>query len=155
MDHLGAVRGSHAGTDLVHHLQLARERQRLAPPDEGPDRFPLDVLHREERLPVEFPVLEDRDDVGMAQAADRLGFLREPLPQRRIVEISADHLDGHRAIQRRIVRQVKSAHPALSETPCHLVLADDRGFRHDSPDYTGSRPRRQIPEGKRVVGEKR
>jgi hypothetical protein len=126
MDHPGPMGAGHAGADLVHHLQLARERQRLAPADDRAEGLAHDVFHREERLAVELAVFEDRDDVGMAQAAHGLGFVSKAFPQRRIVEISPDHLDGHGPVEHRIVRLVKRPHPALCESPGHLVLADDQ-----------------------------
>ena len=125
VDDLRAVGARHAGADFVHDLQLARERQRLAPADEVADRVALDVFHRDERLAVELAVFEDRDDVGVAQPAHRLRFLNETLAQGRIVEVAPDHFDRHEPVEHRILRQVERAHPALRELSGHPILADD------------------------------
>src|SRR5262249_39244251 len=67
-----------------------------------------------------------RDDVGMAEAGQRLGLAQEPaaVEQRRAVFAQAQHLDGDVALELGIARRVDLAHPALAEELDDRVAAE-------------------------------
>jgi hypothetical protein len=58
------------------HDLLERKRRPRYP---GAERFPFDVLHRDEVIPVRFLHLVDRDDIRMVQGCGKLGLADEAL----------------------------------------------------------------------------
>ena len=110
--------------------------------------LPIDALHRDEEAPLVLVDLVHRDDVGMAEARQRLRLTNERrpglvvgIPKDRLLE----HLDRDLAFQRRIDRPVHRAHPAAAEQADHAVLADHRGRL--GKRVVGHEPERALENG--------
>ena len=82
------------------------------------------IFQDQEGAGVVFADFVDRDHIGMAELACRLGLGGESSERRRIVhQIIRDHLDGHHALNQRIARLEHDAHRALAENPLDQVFA--------------------------------
>ncbi len=123
------VRVRHGDGHVQHQLGRppARQRAVLDPAREAP---PLDVAHREERLALVLPDLEDGHDSVMVELGGRLGLLAEP-PELlvRCQGAGQDHLQRDRAPQALLPRQVHHTHTAAGDLLDHLVIAERSG-RH-------------------------
>jgi hypothetical protein len=68
----------------------------------------------------------DRDDVGVADASDQLGFHLKATRQIRVfAQLSTQHLDRHGPAQSLVDRRVHHPHGALSKPSRQLVFAKD------------------------------
>ncbi len=81
-----------------------------------PEGLADDELHRHPDLPAMGAHIVHRDDVWMAQLAQRLGLTVEARP-RGLIAAAADQLEGHVAIQLRVVRRIDDTHPPRAEGP--------------------------------------
>src|SRR5205823_9891824 len=112
--------------ELLHELNLASERQLRAPSNQRGQRLALDVLHRDERLAVEFADVEDGDDVGVMQSSGRLRFAREALPDLRAVGGLAKQLDDDAPVADvRIAGEIEVAHPPVADRLDDLIATDN------------------------------
>ena len=127
MDHARLVRVGQPRAQAFHHLELAHDRNRLAPANQLRERLAADELHRDERPAVEDAELVDRDDVGVRQAAGGAGFTLEALPHLLVVEALAQELDRDGAIERGIAGEIHVAHAAALDEALDRVLADGLG----------------------------
>ena len=75
--------------------------------------WPMDVLHRDERLAVLLADVEDRDDVGVAEAGDGTGLAVEALAE--LLHILPQQLDRDLALENRVPGEIQRAHPAASD----------------------------------------
>jgi hypothetical protein len=125
VDDAGLVRVGQAGAQPFHHLQLAHDRDRLAPANQLGERLAADELHGDEGPPVELAELVDGDDVRVRDAAGGTGLALEPLPHLLVVEAFAQELDRDQAIERGIAGEIHVAHPAALDEALDRVLADD------------------------------
>ena len=98
---------------------LQRRRLRL---QQVPQRLPLDVLHRDERLAVGgLAERVDDADVGMAEGGGGPRLLLEAAHAGVVrAELAGQHLDRDAAAQLHVVRQVHLAHAAGAELPADL-----------------------------------
>lgn len=100
-------------------LQAQSRRERLAG----------DVAHDEVHETVDLAKREERHDVRMIEARRRSRFAPEAFAEvRRSGVLGREHLDGHVAIERELVRQIDRAHAAASEQPFDAVLEADCAF---------------------------
>ena len=73
-------------------------------------------------------VLEDLDDVGVAELRRRLGLALEPRDEvRRADERRRHELEGDRDVELLVVRDPDGAHAALGERPLQPELAGNDG----------------------------
>ncbi len=115
-----------AGADLFEVRDLVGERH--VPPlfDDVGERVAVDKLHRHVRLVVVLAAGVDRDDVRVAQRGGRACLAEEPVQDFLVVDLLADHLDRHLAIQLRVAAKVDRAHPPGANLPEDLEVADSR-----------------------------
>ena len=93
--------------------------------DEITERFPFDVLHREEQHAVGFFDRIDRDDVGVIERGRGLGLAQEARPRLRVVTAVVEHhLQRDGAAQPCVFSLVNFAHPARSEALDDAVMRD-------------------------------
>ena len=78
-------------------------------------------------------VLEDGDDVRMAQPADRSRFAVEAGTHRFGIEVDAQHFDGNEAVEGRIPREIERPHAPLAQEVDDLIFADARQRRGHTP----------------------
>ena len=116
------VRGARAGGNLNRDVQrgLQGGRVRL---QQVAKSLPLDVLHRDERLPVgRFAEHVDDAHVGMTEGRGRPRLLLEPAnPDMVRRHLAGQHLDRHAAAQRQVVSEVNHAHAASAELAADFV----------------------------------
>src|SRR5207244_9571667 len=97
-------------------------RQRAALQRVG-ERFALEELHDQERLPVVVADVEELADVRVAQAGRGAGLADEALAGRGVAGV-ADGLDGHLAPQPLVLGGVDYAHATLAQLADDAVGAD-------------------------------
>ena len=74
------------------------------------------------RLP---PVVVERNDVGVLESGDQLGFGLKPADEGRIIgKLGSDDLDRHLAAHHRLIGPIDDAEAALAELLAQLVAAD-------------------------------
>jgi hypothetical protein len=101
-----------------------RERPLL---DHFAQGLPLNILHGEEEFALDLPDLVDAADIGMAQGRGGLGLAYESRPHRQVpIGRLGQELEGHLAVEGRILRQVDLAHAAPPELPEDRVLPGER-----------------------------
>ncbi len=115
------VRIGQALADLQHQLETLLERS-LAKVEDLFERAALDQLHREEVNPLLLSDLQNRDDVGVTQPGQGLGFALEsrhlgPVRLRRV-----QHLERHDSVQSLLTRSVDDAHSAAADLLQHLEV---------------------------------
>jgi hypothetical protein len=81
----GLVRVREPGANVFDKLQLPRQWKWLATADQIGKRLARHMLHRNEGTALVFADVVDGDDIGMGQAAGRLGFMRKTLAEILIV----------------------------------------------------------------------
>jgi hypothetical protein len=85
----------------------------------------VDVLHDDEDALVLFADLVDGADVGVVECRGGLGLVDQPLPGLIAVRVPlGQHLDGHLAAERCVLREKNLTHPARAELPDDSVVAD-------------------------------
>ena len=99
------------------------ERQRSAFEPRG-QRLALEILHRDEEIPVLFTDVVELADIGMADRRRRPRLPPQPLGRIRIGGGAPDHLQRDGPSQPRIPRRIHDAHPALAERARYLVMPD-------------------------------
>jgi hypothetical protein len=112
MDQILVVRGRESAGDLRRDVHRLAHRQR---PGREPlaQRFAVEQFHDDEGLSVMGAELEHRDDVGMRERRDRLGFALESCEPLRISgDGRGQDLDGHVAPELRVPRPVDLPHSA-------------------------------------------
>ena len=77
------VRVAEAGAQIFDQLQPPRPLQHLLRLDDLIERPPLDVVHHEVGTALVIAVVEDADDVVVAQVGDGVGFVAKQPPQLR------------------------------------------------------------------------
>ena len=95
----------------------------------GPQRHAVDELHRHVDLVTERPDLVHGDDVGVAQAGERLGLAHQAglgLAAARLGVGRTHQFDRYLAIELRIIGREHQPHAALAERPDDEVSADPR-----------------------------
>ena len=85
------MRVTETGAELFDEEQPARETEGLGLADELAERLSVDVLHRDERLPVLLTDEEDRHDVAVIEPRRRARLARETLPQ--LLVVATEQLD--------------------------------------------------------------
>ena len=73
------------------------------------------MLHREVGGRPGAPDEVDGDDVGRGELRLRARLAEEAVERERVVTARDDHLDGHAAIERAVVREVDDAHTATAD----------------------------------------
>ena len=92
--------------------------------------FALQVLHHDERLAVEFAVIEHADDILVLEASGQLGFLQEPgLGFGILTGAIGQDLHHHGAVDHRIAGPIHVRHTAAQEFE-QLVFSEGRGKFH-------------------------
>ena len=134
------VRGGQPGEHRVHEVERGPRRQGPLGVDDRAERAALDVLHREEDPPRVLALVEDRDDVGVAQPGGRAGFPAEAGDEGRVGrQVGAHDLEGDLPVQPGVGGEQDRGHAAVGEVSEHPVstvdeLADEgmgcRGHRH-------------------------
>ena len=117
----GRVRGG----ECLH--QVAREPQHLvdgqrAGGEAVGEGLALEEVHHVVGKPVALIGPVDRDDVRMLQPCKDPGLAEEPFPRHRCGELGTEHLDGHRAVQSRVLRAVHDAHSPGGDPALHHEL---------------------------------
>ena len=125
--------------DVGHDADDFGDRERALPLEARAERLPLDVRHDvvEERRATRVvgrsrsrgrhPRVEQGHDVRVHEARRQPDLAREPFGAERGGDIRVEHLDGHVAIERGIVRQVDGAHSAATQLPGDAEAARERG----------------------------
>ena len=91
---------------------LASQWKRGPRLDEGSERFPRDIFHRDERSAMVFAGVEDRDDVRVAQASGGAGFLHHVSSSGGVIQLPSDELDRDVSVQDRVTGEVYLSHAA-------------------------------------------
>ena len=110
VDEAGPVGGVDRSRDVADEPQLDRERQRLA---QLAQVLPVDVLHGDERPPLDFAHLVDLADVGVGDAGLGPGLAEETLCP--VVVVAVQELERHVAVEGGVEGLEDRAHPAFAE----------------------------------------
>jgi len=135
MDHALAVRGCERVGNLGGDGQRLLERQRPLPEALG-ERLAREALHYKIRRAVGLAHVEERADVGMAQARDRLRLALEARPAILIgTDIRREDLDGNGSVEAGVAGLVHLAHAAGANGEEDFVRAETGAGRkgHDEP----------------------
>ena len=116
--------GERAG-DLAADVDDGVERQAGLCAQARAKRLAVDqFLHHVVPAIVCLPDFVDRDDVGMVERGRRTRLAQEPFDGRNRFAALPQHLQGDRAVERRVERAIHLAHAAASEQPVNPVLGD-------------------------------
>ena len=117
------VRGAGAGGNLDRDVQRGLQGGRLRL-QQVPERLPLDVLHRDERMAVGgLAEGVHHADVGMTERRGGPRLLLEPAnPGMVRRHLAGQHLDRHVATELQVIGQVHLAHATGAEWPADLVV---------------------------------
>jgi len=130
------VRVVQAAADLDQEEQGQPERQPAALGGEAAQQLAqvraVHELHREEVLAVDLAQIEDRHDVGMAEADDELALVDEALDELGVArELRQDLLDDDALLEARRafhLREIDLAHPAGGEPRTEVIAPERRRF---------------------------
>jgi len=125
-------RGAHLardGQNLVHGLGLAAAK-----------RLAFDQLHHDKecaacprrRSGVRFANVVHRNDVGMIELGGGLGLAQQTGAAFGAQAGSAQHLDGHIAVEQCIVRAIDDAYAAAAQLRVEAVALVQNGAYHDA-----------------------
>ena len=107
-----AMRGAQRVGDLDADLERTREWRAAAFEERG-QRLAAHVLHHEERLLAGLADVVNRENPRMIQGGARLRLLLEPPEAIGITgECRGEQLDGNRAAEQRVTRELHLAHAA-------------------------------------------
>jgi hypothetical protein len=124
MDDAVAMGEMERGAQRRHDRLHVVERQSAALADFLLDAAAVQQLHHQERtIGLVGVEVEDRDDVGVAQAGTRPALAHEPLDRTRTGVVGADDLDGDLVAKQQAPRPVDGAHAAFGERGEDLVPA--------------------------------
>ena len=116
MNKLLLVHGRQPICDLVSNFEGAPRLEPVRALDQAFERLSFHKLHRVEEAVIRFAQVEDRSDVGMAEAGGHARFSHETRPSRFIANILfVDDLEGYRAMQIDIKGLVGNAHGAATQ----------------------------------------
>ena len=132
VDDAGLVRRGERIRDLERDRQRPLGRQRRLGPDHLRQGDPRQVLHDEVDEPIaaaraglDHAVVDDVDDVRVADRVDRLGLGEEPgddvLVRR---ELGVKDLEGDLLADARVLRKIDGSHPALAQLLGDQIVAD-------------------------------
>ena len=114
---LEPFRGLDDDVEFLDQVELAA---RL---DDGAERLPLEILHRQVRAHVVYPELVHRDDVRVLQFGKGRGFFFEDVDRGNVVAEASQDFDGDVAAEG-VAGLVNGAVSALSELFLKLEFAD-------------------------------
>ncbi len=123
---LRAVRGGQRAGGVAEDAQDLADGARLLL-DPGLDRAPVDELHGDEDAVAEAADVVDGDDVGVADAGQRLGLAQQAQPGDLGILVGVlrlQQLDGDRPVQLGIARAIDDAHAAAGDAALDDVAAD-------------------------------
>ena len=136
MHDTGFVRGAQALRDLQRCGVDGGDVHR-AVVDDGPQRAAVDELRRQEQMPFHLLERIHGGDRRVGDGGRGTGLTLQPFAQIGVVrQRRGQRLERHVAVQPAVCRQVNDAHPAASDLPDDLELADpitgvpDRRFVH-------------------------
>ena len=112
--------------------------------DEAPQLLALEQLHDDEQPPVVLAHVVDGDDVGVAEPGARLRLAEEA--GAKLVgdlDVARDDLEGHEAIEDRVMGLEDHAHAAAPDPLEDLVLPDL--LRHATPIWSVLAPQTTRP----------
>jgi hypothetical protein len=146
VQHADPVGLHEAAAGLHEHRQHRRPAARRGA-QPGREGAAVDELHRQEHLPVDHADVVDRDHAGVAHAGHRPGLAQQAGRALGAVQLGADQLDRHLAIELWIVAGVDDPHAALPDPVEDHVAADavaaaQRGDRLRSSGQRGAQHRR-------------
>ena len=125
--------------DLLGDARGGQRLERAALLDHGAEVAAVDQLHDDERVARLHAVVEDVDDVRMAQRGGRLRLLAEAGDERRVAAVlGAQNLDRHVAAQLRVVAAKDGRHAALAEQLDQAVAAGRGSVRLRPTEYPWS-----------------
>ena len=123
-----------AGADLPRNLEPAILRKASDAAEERREVLAVHVLHREERVAVDFVDVVDTADVRVRDLAGHPHFGVELGQARRIaVDVSGQELQRDRLPELQIVGPKHLAHAAASEAPDDAVAAAEEGAGGKAP----------------------
>lgn len=97
-------------------------------PDDGIQTVAFQTLHRQIEASLMFAEFVDGYDVGVLKTGSRFCLAEEPIKQIGALRgVDGHDLDGHQAIQKRILRPVDDSHPAFADDVDDVVLPDFLG----------------------------
>ena len=128
VDEAVAVGEPEGGGDIGRYVGGPVGMERAVGADDLGQAPTLDVLHDDEVGALLLAPVVDADDVRVVQVGGRLGLPSESLHEAGIVgELVEEDLDGHRAIQEEVARQVDVGHAASGDLPVKFVPAVENG----------------------------
>ena len=144
MDDQIAMRVRHRVDDLQEEPELLVQRERVRL-DVAIERHPVDVLHREPRVPIgSDAALEQARDARMLERREDLSLLGEAAQQHAIlIESVAHHLERDTRGELGVVArgEIHGSHAAAAEHVVDDVRADARGRGELALDEQRLRPR--------------
>ena len=128
MNDAGGVCVSEAVAELFHPCQPALQGRRRLATQQIPDGGAVDVLHRDEQVPVDLADVVHRDDVGMSQVGDRPRFAEKPFAKLAVLtKVGFEDLDRDGPVELRVAGEIDRRHPAEADSAFDLVAADTSG----------------------------
>ena len=139
----------------VHDTAIVRMRQRTgelsAIVDRAGRRYPtpvydrierltVDVLHRDERIAIQISDFENRADVRMVDRRCVSGLAYQTVSRQLVQRLIAQHFEGNRALETRVVRAVDDAHSTGAEACLYPEPTERSGDDIRRLSYIGLHP---------------
>ena len=139
MDDAALVSGGEAGTDLPRDLEASLLGEAADPAEERRQILAVHVLHREERVPVDFVDVVDAADVRVRHLPRHAHFGVQLCQAGGIViDSGGQKLERHRLAELQIVGAKHLAHAALAEAADDSVAAAEDVARLKSSVVDGA-----------------
>ena len=124
VDEPGRVGGREGLEHRLEDVERGARGERALGLDDLPEGLPGDVLHREEHLAGVLALVEDLDDVGVAQSGGGACLAPEAGDERLVVnEVRAHDLERHLAVEPGVEGEVDRRHSAVGDVLEDLVPA--------------------------------
>ncbi len=134
MDQAAGVRGIQRGCELLDHPNGQLRIHRAAATQHAGHVDAVDDRHHQIQPLVDFPGVENRNDVRFGQLRSGVGLATEPLPIPRLAgQLGGQYLDCHVAVDHGVAGPEHLAHPALADQFEQSVPPEFRLIHRSAP----------------------
>src|SRR5665213_1852294 len=117
-----AMRVTEGRRDLRYQSRRMRRRERSPAAQHVGERRAVHQFHDNEVRAVVFAPVKDRHDVRMREVRRRLGFATEALDEQRVgAEFRIQSFQGHRTIEKGVLRPIDNGHTAAGDEVRYLI----------------------------------
>ncbi len=121
-----AVRVRQRIRDLTRDPHRVGDGDLMLPPQPIGERLPIHIRHHVERHAIDLAGVEQWQDVGMLEVAGDLDLAGEAARPHDRCKVRLQYLDGDRAIELAVLREIHVGHPAASDRASDLVATGQR-----------------------------